>query len=655
MTQDNFEQTERNYGYGASGEVSIIKEEKTSLKGLLRYKFDNSINKGQGAFIAWLTIFGLIFSFFISIVRALLESSEKTFQAAFFEIMWGTSNSVLFDGKIPTGTFVNKAIAILIWIASVTIAAFIIAFVTSKLRDRVENLRRGKTPIIETGHTLILGWSKRAIPVIQQICVANENKRNSVIAIFANVSRSEIEDQINTNVSNLGKTKVIIRNGDPTNPQDLIRTNIKKASSIIILDEDTKGDSAIVSTVLSIKSVDPESTTPVIAEMDNSTHADALNEATNGRVLAIQSNEIISRVTAQASRQPGLASVVLDLLDFEGDEIYFQEIGDLTGVSYQKAVTQFESASIIGVRTQDGQTIINPPSTRLFAKGEQIIAIASDDDQIRYSGSTSNSYSLLPRKSLKASASKKAESLLIIGWSHMGNSVLKELIPFLPKGSTIHIVADPSYFDKNTLPKPLVSGVRIKFSAHSGDIETLATAAKGKKLNEVIILAYRSNISIEDADTQTMLTMLLINKLFKEDGNGVSPTRLVAEIRDSRKSELARVAAVDDLVVSDNLSALMMAQLSQNPELAPVFEELFDVDGSSINVRNITDYVDAKSKIRFGDLVAAAAFRGESAIGFYQAANFDKKSSASVILNPKKETLIDAAQSDGLIVIGPLI
>jgi hypothetical protein len=89
-------------------------------------------------------------------------------------------------------------------------------------------------------------------------------------------------------------------------------------------------------------------------------------------------------------------------------------------------------------------------------------------------------------------------------------------------------VADPSYFDKNTLPKPLVSGVRIKFSAHSGDIETLATAAKGKKLNEVIILAYRSNISIEDADTQTMLTMLLINKLFKEDGNGVSPTRLVA-------------------------------------------------------------------------------------------------------------------------------
>ena len=152
-----------------------------------------------------------------------------------------------------------------------------------------------------------------------------------------------------------------------------------------------------------------------------------------------------------------------------------------------------------------------------------------------------------------------------------------------------------------------------------------------------------------------MLTMLLINKLFKEDGNGVSPTRLVAEIRDSRKSELARVAAVDDLVVSDNLSALMMAQLSQNPELAPVFEELFDVDGSSINVRNITDYVDAKSKINFGDLVAAAAFRGESAIGFYQAANFDKRTSASVILNPKKETQIYASQSDGLIVIGPLI
>ena len=646
---------ERNLGYGAAGEVSTVKERKRSLKDLIRYRFDNSINKGQGAFVAWLAIFGLIFSLLISIVRIVIDGKgELSPLDAFREILWGTSNSVLFDGKIPTGTFSNKIIAIAIWVASVTIAATIIAFVTSKLRDRVENLRRGKTPIVESGHTLILGWSNRAFPIIQQLCVANSNKRGSVIAIFADIDRAQIEEQIASRIPDLGKTKIVIRNGDPTNPQDLARTNISKASSIIVLDDDLKGDSAIVSTVLSIKSVDPHSITPVIAEMDNRVHASALAEATEGRIVAIQSNEIISRVTAQASRQPGLAAVILDLLDFEGDEIYFQTVPQTTGLTYQKAVTYFENASLIGVRTLEGKVLINPDSQRRFHKGEQVIAIARDDDQIIYSSGKNPFSSAKPLKSLASSHSRKAEHLLIIGWSHMGTAVFNELVPFLPKGSTIHIVADPALFDKSTLPKSTVQGIKISFSPHSGSIEDLAKVAKGKKFNEVIVLAYRLNISIDEADTQTMLTMLLMNKLFREEGNGVSPTRLVAEILDSRKSELARVAAVDDLVVSDNLAALMIAQVSQNPELSPVFEDLFDADGASINVRPVTDYLPLEVQVSYGEFVGAAANRGESAIGFYTAAHTKGDPASAVLLNPSKNLKINPRLGDGLIVIGPL-
>ena len=61
MTED------RNLGYGAAGEVSTIKDQKRSLKDVVKYRFDNSINKGQGAFVAWLAIFGLFFSLLISL------------------------------------------------------------------------------------------------------------------------------------------------------------------------------------------------------------------------------------------------------------------------------------------------------------------------------------------------------------------------------------------------------------------------------------------------------------------------------------------------------------------------------------------------------------------------------------------------------------
>ena len=151
-----------------------------------------------------------------------------------------------------------------------------------------------------------------------------------------------------------------------------------------------------------------------------------------------------------------------------------------------------------------------------------------------------------------------------------------------------------------------------------------------------------------------MLTMLLLNKLFNEDGNGVEPTRLVAEILDSRKADLARVAAVDDLVVSDNLAALMVAQVSQNPELAPVFEDIFDAQGASINVRPVEDYVELGREISFARLVAAAAIKGESAIGYHFASYPKNDPAAGVNLNPKKTKTYAPKVGDGIVVIAEL-
>mgnify|MGYP003347749520 CR=1 FL=1 len=48
---------------------------------------------------------------------------------------------------------------------------------------------RGKSAILEDGHTLILGWSSRIFPILQQLAIANENVPNPVVVIFADVDR----------------------------------------------------------------------------------------------------------------------------------------------------------------------------------------------------------------------------------------------------------------------------------------------------------------------------------------------------------------------------------------------------------------------------------------------------------------------------------
>ena len=236
----------------------------------------------------------------------------------------------------------------------------------------------------------------------------------------------------------------------------------------------------------------------------------------------------------------------------------------------------------------------------------------------------------------------------------MGRTVLTELASFLPKGSTVHIVAQSRYVDAEELKNLKFGTVKVTFASVSGDVDDLIAAAKGKKFNEVIVLGYRNAISQSEADAQTMLTMLQMNQLFAAEGNGVEPTRLVAEILDSRKSELARVAAVDDLVVSDSLAALLIAQISENPALAPVFEDLFDAEGATLNVRDISEYAKIGKAVSFAELVAVARNHGESAIGYRLASGTGAEGSTGVVLNPSKTSEFVPVAGDSLVVIGDL-
>jgi K+/H+ antiporter YhaU regulatory subunit KhtT len=408
-----------------------------------------------------------------------------------------------------------------------------------------------------------------------------------------------------------------------------------------------------VSTVLAVKAVNANPAIRIVAELDDAHTADAITSATNNQVIAIRSQDVIARVTAQASRQPGLAAVTLDLLDFAGDEIYISAISQLEGKTYGDALLAFNQASVIGLVDADGKSHINPSPTTKISSGTKVIAIAEDDDRIVYSGVREDLK--IKKISSSARAKKSPEHLLFIGWSSMGRAVVSELSQFLPKGSTVHIVAESRHVDPAELKRlNFGKNLKVTHSSVSGDIDELIAAASAKKYNEVVILGYREAISEAEADSQTMLTMLQMNQLFEAKGNGVEPTRLVAEILDSRKAELARVAAVDDMVVSDNLAALLIAQVSENPALAPVFDDLFDAEGASISVNPIEIYAKVGKPIEFAELVAIGRAHGESVIGYRTLEGSKHLASSGVKLNPVKSTMFVPAKGDGLIVVGDL-
>ena len=646
MTQES-----RSYGHGAAGDlISTAQATKPSLRMKMRYRFDNSLSRGAGAFASWLAIISLILSIVITIVWHVTDTANAggfSLSSRFFESL----NIIFLGASTPFGTPAERVVAIGFWIIKTAVAGSVIGFITNIIADRMERLKKGKSPVIETGHTLILGWSSRVFPILQQLALANENVANPLVVIFADEDRELMDDEITARVGDLGKTRVVTRRGDTTNPRDLERANIQGAKSIIILDADDTGDAAIVSTVLAVRACNVDSKLSIVAEIDEIDHAAALHHATEGQVQSVQSHDVIARVTAQASRQPGLAAVILDLLDFEGDEIYFAHVNQLEGKTYGEALTAFDKSAVIGIAHANGTVSINPAMDTRIAATDKIIAISEDDDKVIFTGLRDE---LSSHQAVAHAGSVKGEPehLLVIGWSTMGHAVLTELAQFLAEGSSIHIVANPELVDTTGLSSLKFGGIPVTFAQAGNDVAQLTKFASARKYNEIIVLGYRDTISVQESDAHTMMTMLLLNKLFAEEGNGVDPTRLVAEILDSRRAELARVAAVDDLVVSDNLAALMIAQISENPALSPVFTDLFDADGASVNVKPASYYATVGAQVSFAELVAAARSRGESAVGYRIAAISKTDQASGVRLNPHKEDVFTIAAHDGVVVIG---
>jgi voltage-gated potassium channel Kch len=647
-------QDSRSFGQGAQGEPETPKAQKVSIFKRLRYNFDNSLSK-PGAFVGYVFIAIIILAFIMTAVQGSIATvvalNEPLDPATYFFVFWESFTKILGIGS--TAAWGTQIVNTFYWAIGIAISGAVIGFISAQIIRAVAKLQEGKSAVIESGHTLILGWSNRVFPILSELAIANENVRKPRVVIFATATRALMDSEIRSRVPNLGKLKVITRTGDPTNPEDLKRANVSSAKSIIILDADESGDATIVSTVLAVKAVNSNPATKIVAELDDENTAEAIASATNNQVIAVRSQNVIARVTAQASRQPGLAAVTLDLLDFAGDEIYITAVPQLVGKTYADALLAFNQASVIGLVDSSGVASINPKASTKISAGTKVIAIAQDDDKIVYSGLRDD----LKVKKVSASAanSKKPEHLLFIGWSSMGRAVVSELAQFLPKGSTVHIVAEARHVDPAEL-KGLSFGKNIKvtYASVSGDIDELIEAASAKRYNEVVILGYREAISEAEADSQTMLTMLQMNQLFEAKGNGVEPTRLVAEILDSRKAELARVAAVDDMVVSDNLAALLIAQVSENPALAPVFDDLFDAEGASISVNPIEIYAKPGKPIEFAELVAIGRAHGESVIGYRTLEGSKHQASSGVKLNPIKSTQFVPAKGDGLIVVGDL-
>ncbi|HEX3126075.1 MAG TPA: potassium transporter TrkA [Thermoanaerobaculia bacterium] len=619
-----------------------------------RYGFDNVMSRGTPALIALLALASLALIMIAALVMIVLHVVPGGADGTpdFAEGMWLSLMRTLDSGTMGGDEGRGFRVTMLfVTLGGIFIVSALIGVLNSGLEGKLDELRKGRSFVIEKDHTLILGWSPKIFTVLSELVLANENRHKPRIVILAEKDKIEMEDEIRDEIGGTGKTKIICRTGSPLNLNDLEIVNPHQARSIVVLAPESEDpDPEVIKTILAITNNPNRREEPyhIVAELAEPRNVEVAKMVGKDEAELIVTGDLIPRIIVQTSRQSGLSVVYTELLDFGGDEIYFQEEPKLVGKTFGEALLAYEESAIMGLRKREGAILLNPPMDTRIEAGDKVIAISEDDDTVRVSDSAPQ----IDERAIHAAAPSQArpERTLLLGWNERGPAIVHELDRYVAPGSELTLVADV----------PGIVGIveqecgdleRQKLTCREADTKDrrVLDALGVESYDQIILLCYSDQLDVQEADARTLITLLHLRDMAEKGGHDF---RIVSEMLDVRNRELAEVTQADDFIVSNKLTSLMLSQISENKELNVVFADVFDPEGSEIYLKPAADYVSLGVEVNFYTVVEAARRRGEVAIGYRQLADAkNAEKSYGVVVNPKKSETVALTKEDQVIVL----
>ena len=546
----------------------------------LRYRFDQSMAAGPIALIGWLGLISLFLIFLAAIVLTLTgikPEGDDAQRLSFPEAAWESLMRTLDPGTMGGDTgWGFRAIMFLVTLSGLFIISSLIGVLTSGLESKMDELRKGRSFVVEENHTLILGWSANVFTIVSELVIANENQKAPRIVILADRDKVEMEEELRSKVGSTKNTRVICRTGSPIDLYDLEIANPHQAKSIIILSPDeakSDADSQVIKTILALTNNPRRREEPyhIVAEIRQAKNMEAARLVGRDEAQIVQSDELIARITVQTCRQSGMSVIYTELLDYGGDEIYFKAEPGLTGKTFGEALFAYEESTLMGIHTRDGKVLVNPPMNTVLQDDDEIIAISEDDDTVKLSGISSFGVDESLIRNV-APAPAIPERTLILGWNARGCLIINELDSYVAPGSEVVVMADlPEVELQIARLCGNLQNLNARFETGDTTDRRTLDSLQIADFEHVIVLGYSETMGAQQADARTLITLLHLRQIEENSGKSLA---IVSEMQDVRNRELAEVTQADDFIVSDNLVSLLLTQVSENKHLHAVFAEL---------------------------------------------------------------------------------
>ncbi len=608
---------------------------KRSLRERIRYRIDCMMSKGPIAMsILLFAITGAIVVV-LGIVASFVSDEGQVLYEVWDSLMYTLDAGNL--ASVPTDNIVYLFLMFLATLCGLFLTSVLVGIVATGVEEKLSDLRKGTSVVQENGHTIIIGFDNNVYTLLQELIEANSNKKKACIVILGEQSKEEMEDAISSHITDTGSTRIICRSGNLHETYALERCSVTTCKSVIInVCDDAETIKILLALAAYIKNkelVNPD--IRFVVSLQNSDYVEVANIAGEGHAAIIYAKDAIARIISNTCRQHGLSQVLTELFNFSGNELYFEKVSELEGKTFKEATMSFSNAVVVALVT-DGHVKLNPPMDTVIEKEDEVVLLEMDDGEYKYHPAKKVDESkICHNESVSAIAN---DHLIVLGSNGKLSTILDEYSKYVEPGTRVVIVDDD--LDKAKLGD--YDNLDITICARPVTRDLLCEFIK-KDAGNILLLADDSE-NPEDSDSQTLLQLILLRDLADKNGLNFSIT---TEMRSLDNQRLASRARVDDFVIGSNFASLIMAQISENPKIIPLIDDLLDESGSEMYMKPIANYVPLGVPIDSYILTESAARKGEIYLGYRQ--NDCKKS--DVIVNPIKDEIIIFGEGDQIVVI----
>ena len=603
-----------------------------SLKQRFSYWFDNRMSKGSLGFIRILIVASILLALLMAGLIILFHFNEEGETASVF---WDSISTVI-NAWMPSfedGSLGYVIIMSITAIAGVLFTSVLIGIITSAIEEKIIDLKKGNSAILENGHIVVLGFNPGEYTLIEQLVLASEGKPTCIV-VAEDMDRDEMEQLLEDNIDIPKNVRLVCRSVDISDPVSIEKCSIETCQSVIISPgDDSKIVKAILATVVLMqkKDIHDKQINAIVAKNIHrfpSTLAEAHN------ITTLQTDDILAKMVAHSCTQNGLADTFRNIFNFEGSEFRIVEIPEITGMAFGELMLRMDKAVPAGIFKGD-RSILNPTADYLLEEGDRVL-IFSEESEYRLSDDADFEEDNV--EALKLRDSEYKTDALIIGHNETLPVVLREL----PENVTRVTLLESNVAESEKSELQEIAEAReftITYSNENPRRERGLTQL-AKHAKHIMILSDHDKPEA-DADMDTIF--LLLNLRDIRNSNDLD-FNITVEMQREQSQHLVDFLGDTDFLVSNSMSSLVLAQTAKNPELLSVFKELLSNKGNELYLKNAaTTGLSGKHSVR--SLRHLLSQNGYILLGFV-----DKDKNSCFCLDPNET--IELERGDNLIVLG---